>query len=50
MLTVVIQNGVVTAGGEYFYKDIVQGVFLTVAIAIIAMIREEGLPKVNFTR
>ncbi len=50
VLTVVIQNGVVTAGGEYFYKDIVQGVFLTVAIAIIAMIREEGLPKVNFTR
>lgn len=46
-LMILIQNGVVTAGGAYFWKDIIQGILLTIAVAIIATIRSEGLPTVS---
>ena len=49
VLIVAIQNGVITIGGDYYYKEIVQGVLLLVALLIVAAIREDGLPKVSFT-
>lgn len=48
LLIVFIQNGVVTAGGAYYVKDIMQGMILLFSVALIALIRKEGLPKVSF--
>lgn len=48
ILMTTIQNGVITAGGAYYIKDIIQGVLLVFAVGCIAVIREEGLPKVSF--
>lgn len=48
ILIVFIQNGVVTAGGAYYVKDIMQGFILLFSVALIALIRKEGLPKVSF--
>ncbi|MFV0364605.1 MAG: ABC transporter permease [Suipraeoptans sp.] len=47
ILMIVIQNGVISAGYPIYIKDIVQGVLLTVAVAIIAIIKEDGLPSVK---
>lgn len=47
ILMVVIQNGVISAGYPIYVKDIVQGALLTVAVAIIAIIKEDGLPSVK---
>lgn len=49
ILIVAIQNGVITIGGSYYYKEIVQGILLVIALLIVAAIREDGLPKVSFT-
>lgn len=43
-----IQNGVITAGGSFFVRDFIQGVLLVISILIIALVRKEGLPSVNF--
>ena len=48
ILIVFIQNGTVTAGGAYYIKDIMQGLILLFSVALIALIRKEGLPKVSF--
>jgi ribose/xylose/arabinose/galactoside ABC-type transport system permease subunit len=47
VLMTVIQNGVVSAGYPIYVKDIVQGLLLTIAVAIIALIKEDGLPSVK---
>ncbi len=47
ILMIVIQNGVISAGYPIYVKDIVQGALLTVAVAAIAMIKEDGLPSVK---
>jgi len=47
VLMIVIQNGVVNAGYPIYVKDIVQGILLTVAVAIIVLIKEDGLPSVK---
>lgn len=47
ILMVVIQNGVISAGYPIFVKDIVQGILLTISVAIIALIKEDGLPSVK---
>lgn len=47
ILMIVIQNGVISAGYPIYVKDIVQGVLLTVAVAAIAIIKEDGLPSVK---
>ena len=44
---IVIQNGVISAGYPIYVKDIVQGILLTVAVAAIAIIKEDGLPSVK---
>lgn len=44
---IVIQNGVVSAGYPIYVKDIVQGILLTISVAIIAIIKEDGLPSVK---
>lgn len=48
ILIIFIQNGTVTTGGAYYTKDIMQGLILVFAVAMIALIRKEGLPKVSF--
>lgn len=47
ILMIFIQNGVIAAGYPTYVKDIVQGILLTVAIALIAIIKEDGLPTVK---
>lgn len=47
VLMIVIQNGVVSAGYPIYVKDVVQGILLTIAVAIIAIIKEDGLPSVK---
>lgn len=47
VLMIVIQNGVISAGYPIYVKDIVQGALLTVAVAAIAIIKEDGLPSVK---
>lgn len=47
MVNVVVRIGVVSMGGSTFATDIVQGSFLLIAVAIIALVREEGLPAVS---
>ena len=47
ILMIVIQNGVISAGYPIYVKDIVQGILLTVAVAAIAIIKEDGLPSVK---
>ncbi len=47
ILMIVIQNGVVSAGYPIYVKDIVQGILLTISVAIIAIIKEDGLPSVK---
>lgn len=47
ILMIVIQNGVISAGYPIYVKDIIQGVLLTLAVAIIALIKEDGLPSVK---
>jgi ribose/xylose/arabinose/galactoside ABC-type transport system permease subunit len=47
VLMTVIQNGVISAGYPIYVKDIVQGALLTIAVAIIAIIKEDGLPSVK---
>lgn len=47
ILMIVIQNGVISAGYPIYVKDIVQGALLTIAVAIIAIIKEDGLPSVK---
>lgn len=47
ILMIVIQNGVISAGYPMYVKDIVQGVLLTIAVASIALIKEDGLPSVK---
>ncbi|MDO4261521.1 MAG: ABC transporter permease [Eubacteriales bacterium] len=47
ILMIVIQNGVISAGYPTYVKDIVQGILLTVAVAAIAIIKEDGLPSVK---
>ena len=47
ILMVVIQNGVIAAGYSMYVKDIVQGILLTVSVAIIAIIKGDGLPSVK---
>ena len=42
VLMIVIQNGVISAGYPIYVKDIVQGALLTVAVAAIAIIKEDG--------
>ncbi len=49
ILIIAIQNGVITIGGSFYYKEIVQGALLLIALIIVAAIREDGLPKVSFT-
>lgn len=47
ILMIVIQNGVISAGYPMYVKDIVQGALLTIAVASIALIKEDGLPSVK---
>lgn len=47
ILMIVIQNGVISAGYPIYIKDIVQGILLTIAVAMIALIKEDGLPTVK---
>lgn len=47
ILMIVIQNGVISAGYPIFVKDIIQGILLTIAVAMIALIKEDGLPTVK---
>jgi ribose/xylose/arabinose/galactoside ABC-type transport system permease subunit len=47
VLMIVIQNGVISTGYPIYVKDIVQGLLLTVAVAIIALTKESGLPSVR---
>ncbi|MBU3874712.1 ABC transporter permease [Faecalicatena sp. AGMB00832] len=47
ILMIVIQNGVISAGYPIYVKDIIQGILLTLAVAIIALIKEDGLPSVK---
>lgn len=47
ILMIVIQNGVISAGYPIYVKDIVQGILLTIAVAMIAIIKEDGLPTVK---
>ena len=47
VLMVVIQNGVISAGYPVYIKDIIQGIMLTIAVALIAIIKEDGLPSVK---
>lgn len=49
VLIVAIQNGVITIGGSFYWKEIVQGVLLLIALLVVAFIREDGLPKVSFS-
>lgn len=49
-LMVMIQNGVLTAGGAFYTKYVVQGALLLVSVAIISFIREDGVPKVSFSQ
>lgn len=49
VLIVAIQNGVIAIGGDYYFKEIVQGALLLISLLIVAGIREDGLPKVSFT-
>lgn len=48
-LTTSIKLGVASLGGGSFVSDIAQGIILIIAVGIIALIREEGLPKVSLT-
>lgn len=48
IMLILIQNGVMSIGAQYYVKDIIQGVILLVSVGIIAMTRKEGLPKVSF--
>lgn len=47
ILMIVIQNGVISAGYPIYVKDIIQGIMLTIAVAMIAIIKEDGLPSVK---
>lgn len=48
ILMILIQNGVVSAGGSFYVKNLIQGAICIVAVGIVAMVRTEGLPKVSF--
>lgn len=48
ILMILIENGVVSAGGSFYVKDLIQGAICIVAVGIIAVVRTEGLPKVSF--
>lgn len=48
IMLILIQNGVMSIGAQYYVKDIIQGAILLVAVGVIAMTRKEGLPKVSF--
>lgn len=48
VLMTMVQNGVITCGGSFYTKDVIQGVILLVALAFIAVVREDGLPDVTF--
>ena len=45
----VISNGLTTIGAADWMQYIIQGVLLTIAVAYIAITREEGLPGVKLT-
>ncbi len=45
----VISNGLTTMGAADWMQYIIQGVMLTIAVAYIALTREEGLPGVKLT-
>ncbi len=48
ILMILIENGVVSAGGSFYVKNLIQGAICIVAVGIVAMVRTEGLPKVSF--
>ena len=45
----VITNGLTTMGAADWMQFVLQGVMLTIAVAYIALTREEGLPGVKLT-
>ncbi|MHB8130279.1 MAG: ABC transporter permease [Mobilitalea sp.] len=48
-LTTSIKLGVAGLGAGSFVSDILQGIILIIAVGFIALVREEGLPKVSLT-
>ena len=48
ILIITLQNGVISVGGSFYMKDIVQGAVLLVAVGIMATVRRGGLPSVKF--
>ena len=48
VLLILIQNGVLSIGAQYYVKDILQGAVLLIAVSVIALTRKGGLPKVTF--
>ena len=45
---VMITNGVLSAGGMFYVKDMVEGAILLVAVGIVAVFRKEGLRGMSF--
>ena len=48
MINVIVRIGVVSMGASNYATDLVQGAILLIAIALIALAREDGLPAVSF--
>ncbi len=48
-LTTTVKLGVAGLGAGSFVSDIVQGIILIISVGFIALVREEGLPKVSLT-
>lgn len=48
VMLILIQNGVMSIGAQFYVKDIIQGIILLISVGIIAKTRKEGLPKVSF--
>ena len=48
VLIITLQNGVISCGGAFYMKDIVQGLVLLVAVGVIALVRKGALPSVKF--
>lgn len=47
MINVIVRIGVVSMGASNYAADLVQGVILLIAVAMIALVREDGLPAVS---
>lgn len=47
MVNVIVRIGVVSIGASNYSTDIIQGAILLISVALIALVREDGLPAVT---